>query len=569
MLNKFTFKNKIAILIGVAVAGMLSLAAFYSWQLRDRIVDGRRDELVTAVQSAYTIVAAYHDQAATGALTEDAAKKAAIDALRVSRYGAEGQDYFYIWTLDGVNVLLPGKPEWSGKNMIGKVLDASGNDVIQTMINGVSHSSDGTAFVDTNFPHPGTTTPAPKLQYLHVIKGWNWMVGSGLYMDGVATEVRSALVSTLGVLVAVLATLGALAFLVARSVLRQLGGDPAEAGAVMREVAAGNLTVDSGSPTKGSLLCELASMVTSLRATVEKVRSATHSIASASSQIAAGNLDLSTRTEAQASALQQTAASMEQLTSTVRQSADNAKQANQLAGSASAAAAKGGAVVGEVVTTMEAIADSSKKIAEIINVIDGIAFQTNILALNAAVEAARAGEQGRGFAVVAEEVRNLAQRSALAAREIKTMIGESAQKVEAGSQLVYDAGHSMSEIVTQVKRVSDLIAEITSAAQEQSSGIGQVNEAVTQMDQTTQQNAALVEQGAAAAASLRDQTDGLAKAMSIFKLGNGDIPEDVSSVQRDNRKVASTTPTRPRQQAPRVTRQTAGNSEEKSSWEEF
>jgi methyl-accepting chemotaxis protein len=209
---------------------------------------------------------------------------------------------------------------------------------------------------------------------------------------------------------------------------------------------------------------------------------------------------------------------MEQLTSTVRQSADNAKQANQLASSASAAAVKGGDVVGQVVATMEDIATSSKKIAEIINVIDGIAFQTNILALNAAVEAARAGEQGRGFAVVAGEVRNLAQRSAQAAREIKNMINDSVSKVDAGSRLVNTAGASMGEIVNQVKRVTDLIAEITSAANEQASGIGQVNEAITQMDQVTQQNAALVEESAAAAASLKDQAGRLAETVSVFKL---------------------------------------------------
>jgi methyl-accepting chemotaxis protein len=211
---------------------------------------------------------------------------------------------------------------------------------------------------------------------------------------------------------------------------------------------------------------------------------------------------------------------MEELTSTVKQTADNARQANQMAGAASVAAAKGGDVVGHVIITMEGIAISSKKIGEIINVIDGIAFQTNILALNAAVEAARAGEQGRGFAVVAGEVRNLAHRSAQAAREIKSMISNSVQKVDAGNRLVNDAGTSMTEIVGQVKRVSDLIGEITTAAEEQYSGIGQVNEAVTQMDQATQRNAALVEQSAAAAASLKEQAVRLTEAVSVFNLGS-------------------------------------------------
>jgi methyl-accepting chemotaxis protein len=286
-------------------------------------------------------------------------------------------------------------------------------------------------------------------------------------------------------------------------------------------VASGDLTsrieVTGGDET-GQLLAALRAMSGSLSRIVAEVRAGVDSVNTASSEIAAGNQDLSARTEHQASSLEQTAASMEELTATVKQSADNARQANQLASAASAAAAKGGEVVGQVVTTMQAITAASQRMTEIINVIDGIAFQTNILALNAAVEAARAGEQGRGFAVVAGEVRNLAQRSAQAAREINAMISDSALKVDSGSRLVADAGASMAEIVSQVKRVSDLIGEITSAALEQSSGIDQINEAVTQMDRVTQQNAALVEQSAAAAESLRIQAAKLAETVSTFRL---------------------------------------------------
>jgi methyl-accepting chemotaxis protein len=252
--------------------------------------------------------------------------------------------------------------------------------------------------------------------------------------------------------------------------------------------------------------------------TIREVRDSTGAIASASSQIASGNLDLSARTEAQASSLEETAAAMEELTSTVKQNADNARQANQLVVSASSHAVKGGEVVGQVVQTMGAITESSRKIADIIGVIDGIAFQTNILALNAAVEAARAGEQGRGFAVVATEVRNLAQRSAAAAREIKDLIVDSGNKVEAGSKLVDSAGATMQDIVVSVQRVADLMGEIASASQEQSQGIAQVNATVTQMDDATQQNAALVEEAAAAAQSLQDQAGRLAQVVSVFKL---------------------------------------------------
>src|SRR5512147_2455503 len=240
----------------------------------------------------------------------------------------------------------------------------------------------------------------------------------------------------------------------------------------------------------------------SLVRVVSQVRSGTDTVATASSQIAAGNLDLSSRTEEQASSLEETASSMEELTSTVKQNAENARQANQLAIGSSDVAGKGGAVVSQVVTTMDAINEASRKIVDIISVIDGIAFQTNILALNAAVEAARAGEQGRGFAVVAGEVRNLAQRSAAAAKEIKTLIGDSVDKVENGSKLVANAGQTMDEIVTSIKRVTDIMAEISAASAEQSAGIEQVNTAITQMDEVTQQNAALVEEAAAAAESL-------------------------------------------------------------------
>ena len=286
-------------------------------------------------------------------------------------------------------------------------------------------------------------------------------------------------------------------------------------------VAKGDLVADievNGRDEAARLLRALREMRQSLSHLVGQVRQGTDYIATASGEIAAGNQDLSARTEEQASSLEETAASMEELTATVKQNADNARQANQLALSASDVAVKGGQVVSQVVTTMGEINNASRKIVEIVSVIDGIAFQTNILALNAAVEAARAGEQGRGFAVVAAEVRSLAQRSAAAAREIKTLIGDSVQRVEAGSGQVLEAGRTMDEIVGSVQRVTDIMAEITAASQEQTSGIGLINQAVTQMDQVTQKNAALVEEAAAAAATLREQAGELSQLVSVFKL---------------------------------------------------
>ena len=336
------------------------------------------------------------------------------------------------------------------------------------------------------------------------------------------TEVVDAAVdraeTVLLVLTAIAIGIGGLAaWLITRSVTHPL----AQAVAAVRTMAGGDLTQAvpaEGRDEAADLLRGLGDMQRSLQRLIGEVRSTTDSITTASSEIATGNQDLSARTEQTASNLQQTASSMEQLTGTVRQTADSARTANQLASSAQATAAKGGEVVSQVVTTMEDINASSKKIADIIGVIDGIAFQTNILALNAAVEAARAGEQGRGFAVVASEVRSLAQRSAEAAKEIKALIGASVDKVDSGTRLVADAGQTMGEIVASVQRVSDIIGEITAAAAEQSDGIGQVNGAVNNLDQMTQQNAALVEQSAAAAASLKDQAMRLGQAVGAFRV---------------------------------------------------
>lgn len=324
---------------------------------------------------------------------------------------------------------------------------------------------------------------------------------------------------------------------------------------ISNTLAAGDLQtkiINEYSDEFGVLIKSLIQMGINLRATVSDVRNSAESVRQASSEIASGNLDLSQRTEEQASSLEETASSMEQLTSTVKQNADNARQADQLATSASSIAMKGGQMMNNVVHTMTSISDSSNKIASIISVIDGIAFQTNILALNAAVEAARAGEQGRGFAVVATEVRNLAQRSSAAAKEIKGLIDDSVEKVENGTKLVSEAGRTMEEIVASIKNVADIMSEITAASQEQSSGIEQVNQAVTQMDEVTQQNAALVEEAAASAESLENQAKDLAGAISIFKVGqsikNTETIEPLSKKRQINRRSMIISPIRERRQ---------------------
>ncbi|MBP1208331.1 methyl-accepting chemotaxis protein-1 (serine sensor receptor) [Duganella sp. 1411] len=313
-----------------------------------------------------------------------------------------------------------------------------------------------------------------------------------------------------------------LGHLLSRSVIQLLGGEPADAAATAQAIAGGDLStlvkVRDGDTT--SLMVQIKQMQTSLINIVSQVRAGTETIATASAQIASGNLDLSSRTEEQASSLEETASSMEELTATVKHNADNAAHAHELARCASSVASEGGNVMSQMVDTMGSINESSRKIVDIIGVIDSIAFQTNILALNAAVEAARAGEQGRGFAVVAAEVRNLAQRSAAAAKEIKTLIGDSVGKVENGAKLVDLAGATMNEVVASVQRVSAIIGEITNASNEQRTGIEQINEAIGQMDNVTQQNAALVEEAAAAAQSLKHQSDSLSRVVGVFKLAD-------------------------------------------------
>ena len=337
---------------------------------------------------------------------------------------------------------------------------------------------------------------------------------AGLRTEAHANQARSIMLVAMAVALAVAA---AAALWLIRSITTPIRTVVALADQIAEGNLSQSITVDSTNET-GQLMASLQRMQAKLSQVVSQVRSGSESVATASAEIAQGNHDLSARTEQQASALEETAASMEELGSTVRQNADNASQANQLALNASKVAIQGGEVVGQVVETMKGINESSRKIADIISVIDGIAFQTNILALNAAVEAARAGEQGRGFAVVASEVRSLAGRSAEAAKEIKTLIGDSVGRVEQGTALVDKAGSTMTEVVSSIRRVTDIMGEISAASSEQSSGVAQVGEAVTQMDQATQQNAALVEEMAAAASSLKSQAQDLVQVVAVFKL---------------------------------------------------
>ena len=482
------------------------------------------------VETVASLVESHMQEAKEGRITVEEAKVRALENAKDLRY--HGSEYFWVNDMDTKVLMHPIRPELIGKSG-SEIKDANGKQIYVEFVKIAKEKEAGV--VDYMWAKPGSTQALAKISYVKLIKGWDWVVGSGIYVDDVKAQVAKMRLQILGGTLLLALAIFAFAWMVARKIKQALD----KAISASEQIAAGDLTVkievDSQDET-GQLLMSLKEMNDGLARIVGEVRSGADSIATATEQIAAGNADLSQRTEEQASALEETASSMEELTSTVKQNADNAQQANQLAISASGVAVKGGDVINKVVRTMESITDSSKKIADIIGVIDGIAFQTNILALNAAVEAARAGEQGRGFAVVAAEVRSLAQRSAAAAKEIKTLIEDSVGKVQDGSRLVEEAGHTTQEIVTSIKRVTDIMAEISAASLEQSSGIEQVNTAITQMDDVTQQNAALVEQAAAAAESLEEQAQQMVHVVTRFKLEESLQPQKVAA-DRKPRKI--------------------------------
>jgi methyl-accepting chemotaxis protein len=462
---------------------------------------------------ALSVANEYGTQVASGAMPEAEAKKQALSRIKALRYGKSG----YFTVLDSHTVLVhPFKPELVGTS-VSDFKDPQGTTVYIDALKEVKEH--GSGFTQYLWTKPGEQQPVPKLNYNLGYAPWDWTFMTGLYVD----DLNSAFFRDLWQAAVLLALTGiglsGVVLLIIRSIEKSIGGDPDYAKGIAESIAAGDLTqsVQVKRNDSGSMLLSMKTMQENLARTIGTVQQSSAEIATASGQIASGNLDLSSRTEQQASSLEETASSMEELTSTVKQNADNAHQANSLAAQASHVASRGGEVVSQVVGTMSSINESARKIVDIISVIDGIAFQTNILALNAAVEAARAGEQGRGFAVVAAEVRNLAQRSAGAAKEIKTLIGDSVEKVDAGSKLVDQAGATMNEVVESVKRVTDIISEITAASVEQTAGIEQINQAIMEMDNVTQQNAALVEEAAAAAQSLQDQADNLSQAVSVFK----------------------------------------------------
>lgn len=507
----------------ISLAFVVPLLGLIAWQLMHQAeltMQARADATRQHVEIAHGILVQSHAKEAAGKLSREQAQLLAMETIAALRY--DGSEYFWINDMHPRVVMHPIKPELNGKD-VSETKDPNGVPLFKAFVAKVRESGKG--FVAYQWPKPGKDNPVEKLSYVQGFEPWGWVVGSGIYVG----DVREAAQRQVAWMAAIVAAALLLAGYLFISFYRVMDGGLNETRRHLRAMTEGDLTTSPspwGRDEAAQLMMELRAMQESLRQMVMRVRRSSDEIVHSSSEVATGAMDLSARTEQAAANLEESAASMEQISATVKNGADHANEASQVAHGNEAVATEGGLVMREVVQTMESIRQSSAKINEIIGTIDGIAFQTNILALNAAVEAARAGEQGRGFAVVASEVRTLAQRAATAAREIKTLIGQSVEQVQAGTAVVNQAGAKMDAIVEASRRVSGLLGEIADGSREQSQGVAQIGQAVNELDQMTQQNAALVEQTAAAAAAMKDQACALAHEVDRFRLPQGfEAPE--------------------------------------------
>ncbi len=502
----------------ISLAFLLPLLGLMGWLLSTMAADALADRQTATrqhVEVAHGVLVWAHARERSGELTREQAQALARQTVAALRYG--GNEYFWINDLHPRVVMHPIRPELDGQDVSG-TKDPNGKALFVAFADTVRR--DGAGFVDYQWPREKGGAPVDKLSYVKGFEPWGWVIGSGIWVDDLRAEAQRRLAWVAAV---VLLSVGLAGYLFL-SFYRVIEGGLKETRRHLRAMTEGDLTMSPtpwGRDEAAQLMMDLRSMQGALRRMVQRVRHSSDAIVHSSTEIASGALDLSARTEQAAANLEQSASAMEQISATVRQTADHTAEASTVARHNAEVAAEGGRTMQQVMETMEAIRQSSARIGEIIGTIDGIAFQTNILALNAAVEAARAGEQGRGFAVVAGEVRQLAQRSAEAAREIKALIGQSVAQVEAGSAVVRDAGGTIADIVQSSGRVDALLGDVATGAREQSGGIGQIGEAVQELDRMTQQNASLVEQTAAAAAAMQDQARTLAAEVARFRLPAG------------------------------------------------
>src|SRR5450830_1382013 len=511
-----TVRSKLLLALVVMWVGLLVLAAWSALNTRQNMINEREAGLKRVVETAEGILKSYAAEVAAGKTTAEDAKKNALARIAAMRY--DNDNYIFVFDSKPVVLMHPTNKSVVGKNVSDRK-DSDGKLYYVEMVKVGKTQQRGFVNYMGRLPGADDTNRTQKVSYLIYYEPWDWLLVSGVFLNDVENDFYQNLMKLAALLFVVGAVVSAMMLAIIRNITRSLGGEPAYAVGVASRIAAGDLTTEitTRAGDQRSLLYEMSVMRERLSSVISGIRSGTDSIDTGAKEIAAGNLDLSARTEQQAASLEETASSMEELTATVKQNADNARQAGQLAHSASDIARRGGSVVGQVVDTMQGITASSRKISDIIGVIDGIAFQTNILALNAAVEAARAGEQGRGFAVVASEVRSLAQRSAMAAKEIKQLINASVQEVDAGGILVTQAGKTMGDVVASIRSVTATMTEIRAAAREQSSAIEHVNRAVLEIEAVTQQNTSMVEEASATSATLSEQVRRLVGAVEMFR----------------------------------------------------
>jgi methyl-accepting chemotaxis protein len=513
-LERLSLAARVWLVIAIVVIGLIALTVMSAIDSRSLQMQARERALSDQVATATSLLQSYHDRAAKGEFSDAEAQRRALAALSTLRWN-NGTGYVYVFDSGLIMRMHPVMPQRDGKS-IHDDADVNGKYFYRDML--AADQRDGQAITEYMWAMPGAKGNKLKMTYSYWYKPWDLHVAAGAYFVDIDAQFQHMLIGSL-----LRATLvGLLVILVVwesmRSIRKSIGGEPNAAVTMAARIADGDLRSDDVQAAEGSLLDALGRMRGKLTDIVGEVQQGAHAVTSAAQQIARGNDDLSYRTQEQASSLEETAASMEEMTSTVKQSADNAGHASELAAAMRKQAERGGDVAQQASTAMQAIKQASGQIADIVTLIDEIAFQTNLLALNAAVEAAHAGEHGHGFAVVATEVRNLSQRSARAAKDIKALIGDSVDKVQAGTQLVDASGQALAGIIDSAKKVADIVDEIAAASQEQSAGIEQVNRAVTQMDEVTQQNAALVEEAAAAARAMQEQADRLQAQVGYFRV---------------------------------------------------